>query len=293
MCDDQTLAEMNAADMDAATTVTRRRFTGLVGAAAAVAGCSGGTAFAAKGKLTEAMVAITTPDGTCDAFFVHPAKGKAPGVILWPDIGGLRDAFKEMARRLAGHGYAVLAVNHYYRGAKAPVLASFAEWRTPEGQAKITPLTKQVNPATIATDTAAFVAWLDQQKAVNTRRGIGTQGYCMTGPWTVRAAAMAAARIGAAASFHGGGLVTQAPDSPHLLLGQTKARFLFAIAKNDDTRAPTDKDTLKAAATAAQREAEVEVYGGDHGWTVLDSPVYNQGEAARAFQRMLALYAKL
>ncbi len=289
MCDDFTLIADEAA-------LSRRQF-GLMSTAAAtvavVASSAGSVLAATSGGLSESMVSVTTPDGVADAFFVHPPKGKHPGVILWPDIGGLRDSFKEMARRLAGHGFAVLAVNHYYRGARAPVLDSFSQFRTPEGMAKLKPLIAGVNPATTVRDSKAFVAWLDAQKSVNSTRKIGNYGHCMTGSYTVRAAAAVPARIGAAVSLHGGGLVGPAADSPDKLLASTKASFLFAIARNDDAKAPTDKDGLKAAAKAANRSAEVEVYKADHGWTVLDSPSYDKPEADRVFGRMLALFSKL
>ncbi|PLK24431.1 dienelactone hydrolase family protein [Novosphingobium sp. TH158] len=286
MCDDFTLEAEQAA-------LSRRAF-GLASGAAVVAAGSGGAAAFAKGKaLAEAKVMVPTADGSCDCLFVHPAKGRHPGVIFWPDIGGAREAKYAMARQLAAHGYAVLVVNQYYRAGKAPVLNSFSEWRTPEGQAKLKPMIATVTPEGVARDAKAFVAWLDRQKAVNPRRGIGSQGYCMGGPFTVRTAAAAPDRVRAAASFHGGGLVGDKPDSPSQLLKSTKAGYLFAIARNDDARAPGEKDALKAAAAAARVEAEIEVYGGDHGWTVPDSPVYNKAEADRAFARLLALYARL
>lgn len=286
MCDDFTLIAEQAA-------LSRRQF-GLIGAGAVMAAGSATSVLATTSDaLREAMVSVTTPDGVADAFFVRPAKGKHPGVILWPDIGGLRDAFKEMARRLAGHGFAVLAVNHYYRGGKAPVLESFAQFRTPEGMARLKPLIAQVNPATTASDSKAFVAWLDAQKWVDSKRKIGNYGHCMTGSYTVRAAAAVPGRVGAAASLHGGGLVGPAADSPDKLIAKTTASFLFAIARNDDAKARGDKDALKAAAKAAKRPAEVEVYKADHGWTVLDSPTYDKAEADRAFDRMLALFNTL
>jgi carboxymethylenebutenolidase len=265
-----------------------------MGAAAAILACSG-TDAAAKpaAKIAERMVRVTTPDGTADAFFVHPARGAHPGIVMWPDISGLREAKKVMARRLAAEGYAVLLVNHYYRSAPAPLFATFAEGRTPAGQERLKPMIAAITPAGITRDAAAFVAWLDRQPAVDKRRAIGSNGYCMTGSYTVRTAAAAPARVGAAASFHGGGLVGTDPASPSRLLGSTRAAFLFAIARNDDQRAPGDKDALRAAARAAGRPAEIEVYGADHGWTVLDSPQYDRAEAERAWARMLALFATL
>lgn len=287
MCDEFTLAD----DRKAAR-LSRRNFT-LAGSAAVLAACSGTEAGGAAGAVTEQAVTVPTPDGSADAIFFHPAKGKHPGIVMWPDIGGLRDANRMMARRLAAAGYAVLLVNQYYRSARAPVLASFAQWRTPEGQARLKPMIAAINPAATTRDGAAFAAWLDRQGAVDTRRGIGASGYCMGGPFAVRTAVAAPARVRAAASFHGAALVTDAPDSPHRLLGQTRASYLFAIGRNDDARAPGDKDALKAAAAAAHRPAEVEVYAADHGWTVPDAPSYNQPEAERAWTRMLALFAML
>jgi carboxymethylenebutenolidase len=271
--------------------VTRRHF-GALGAAATFVSLGGGEVMAAT-ALTESTVTVTTPDGTCDAFFVHPAKGAYPGVIFWPDVAGLREAKKVMARRLAAAGYAVLVVNQYYRDARAPILETFAEWRTPEGQAKITPLRAKVTAEGVTRDGTAFVAFLDAQPAVDKHRKIGTQGYCMGGPYTVRTAVAAPDRVGAAASFHGGGLVGDAPDSPSQLLDGTQASYLFAIARNDDAKAPGDKDALRAAAQAAKRPAEIEVYPADHGWCVPDSPVYDRAQADRAWERLLALYARL
>ena len=291
MCDDLTAHEEDTAL--AARGLNRRQFA-AISAAGVLAACTGSESEAkARAALSESNVTITTPDGSADAFFVRPAKGKHPAVIMWPDVAGLRPAYLEMGRQLASAGFAVLVVNHYYRSAKAPILASMAEWRTPEGQAKLKPMIAAITPPGVTSDTMAFVAWLDRQPATDRKRGIGTIGYCMTGPFTVRAAAAVPRRIKAAVSCHGGGLVTPAPDSPHRLIASTQASFLFAIARNDDTRAPTDKDMLRAAAKAAGRPAEIEVYNADHGWCTLDAPTYDKGEAARAWARALALFGKL
>ena len=289
MCDEFTV-EQDAAALERKG-ISRRQFAAMSAAVAMVA-----CARPSDGKtaaLTEGTVRIQTPDGMADAFFVHPARGKHPAVIIWPDIGGLREVFNVMGRRLAAAGYAVLVVNQYYRNAPAPVLSSFAEWRTPEGQAKLAPMIAGVTAAGVARDAAACVAWLDTQPAVDKHKGIGSQGYCMGGPFAVRTAAAAPARVRAAASFHGAGLVGPAADSPHLLLARTQASFLIAIAQGDDARAPSDKDALRAAADAAKRPAEIEVYPANHGWCVADSPVYDAANAERAWGRLLALYAKL
>jgi len=291
MCDDLTALEEEAAL--AASGLNRRQFA-AIGAAGVLAACTGGESNAkARAGLTESTVAITTPDGSADAFWVRPAKGKHPAVIMWPDIAGLRPAYMEMGRQLASAGYAVLVVNHYYRSAKAPILATMAEWRTPEGQAKLKPAMAALTNPGITSDAMAFVAWLDKQAEVDRKRGVGSIGYCMTGSYTVRTAAAVPRRVKAAASCHGGGLVTQAPDSPHRLLASTQASYLFGIARNDDQNAPGDKDALKAAAAAAGRPAEIEVYNADHGWCTLDAPTYDKTEAQRAWGRVLALFGKL
>ena len=284
MCDDLTEAE-NAAWL------SRRQF-GAAGAGAAILaslpGCS--TAQETAGVKGRA-VTVTTPDGKVDAWFYTPETGKHPSVIMWPDIAGLREAYKTMASRLASSGYAVLVVNHYYRGAVAPVLDSLVAWRTPEGQAKLKPLIAGITPAGTMSDARAFVAWLDAQPEVDTAKKIGTCGYCMGGPYTVRTAAAVPARVGAAASFHGAGLVGEGPDSPINLLAKTNAGFLIAIAQNDDASAPDDKTALIAAAKAAGRPAEVEVYPAQHGWCTIDAPIYDKVQADKAWARMLALYA--
>lgn len=233
---------------------------------------------------------ITLSDGLCDAWLVAPKWGKYPAVILWPDVAGRRDAYHIMASSLASKGYAVLVVNPYYRNAKAPILSTFAEWRTEEGQAKIKPMREALTPDAITRDATGLVEWLDKQPQVDTAKKIAAIGYCMGGPFTFRTAAAAPDRVGAIASFHGGGLATDAPDSPHRLIEKFNAAMLVAIAQNDDERDPTAKDKLRAAADAVGRFAEIEVYPAQHGWCTIDSPVYDEAQAERAFGRMIALF---
>ncbi|HKT84758.1 MAG TPA: dienelactone hydrolase family protein [Novosphingobium sp.] len=290
MCDEFTARSEDA--QLARRGLNRRQFA-AIGASAALLGCSKPVQGDGGSQVSERMVSITMARGVADAFFVHPAKGAHPGIIMWPDIAGLREAFKIMARTLAAEGYAVLVVNQYYRGGPAPVLESFSEWRTPQGQAKIGPLREQLTPEAIASDAAAFVAFLDGDDAIDRTRGIGSNGYCMGGPFTVRTAAAAPGRVRAAASLHGAGLVTGDADSPHRLLEKTKASYLFAIARNDDEKDPAAKDELRKAADNAHRPAEIEVFPADHGWCVPDSPTWDPTQADRAWNRMLALYAKL
>jgi carboxymethylenebutenolidase len=239
----------------------------------------------------EQDVTIKTPDGQCDAYFVHPSSGASAAVIVWPDILGLRPAFRQMGKRLAESGYAVLTVNPFYRTAKAPVVpagASFADQKTRD---IVMPLAKSISdPAIAVTDAKAFVAWLDGQAAVDKRKKIGTTGYCMGGPIVMRTAAAVPDRIGAGASFHGGGLVTKEPSSPHLLVPQMKASFLFAVADNDDKRDPAAKDVLKETYAKAKLAAEIEVYAAQHGWCPPDSAVYDEKLAERAWSRLLVLF---
>ncbi len=288
MCDDRDLEGFARKGID------RRQFA-ATGALASLAACTsmkggeGDKAGSDSGALSESMVNISTADGTMDAFFVHPGK-PSPGVIFWPDIAGLREAKKAMARRLAGEGYAVLVANPYYRDVPAPQFDDFAAFMADGGFQKVGPWReKGGKPDAIERDAKALVAWLDQQDAVDTVRGIGTQGYCMGGPYTVYTAAAVPSRVKAAASFHGGGLVIDSPTSPHKML-QPGTSYLFAIAQNDDAKQPEAKTMLRKAADAVGAKAEIEVYPADHGWCVPDSPVYDQQQAERAWNRLLALY---
>ena len=291
MCDEFTFKAQDRALNRAG--LTRRQFAAL-GSAAVLAGCAGtATGEVESDELREEMVRITTKDGIADAFFVYPAKGSYPGVIMWPDIAGLRDAKKIMARDIAHAGYAVLVVNPYYRSAPAPVMESISEFMEEEGRKKVMGYRELLTPDAITRDASAFVTFLDSKDAVDKKRMIGSNGYCMGGPFTVRTAAAVPDRVGAAASFHGAGLVVDEPDSPHKLLAKTHASFLVAIARNDDAGDPTAKDELRKAADAAGRPAEVEVYPADHGWMVPDSPTWDPAAADKGFERMLALYAKL
>jgi carboxymethylenebutenolidase len=254
-----------------------------------------GSAARAAAAVTETDVQIKTADGMCDAVFFHPqAKGSFPAVLIWTDILGLRPAFRDMGRRLAAEGnYAVLVPNPFYRVRKAPVLEGKFDFANPADRAKLGELTKPNTPDAVTRDAGSFIAWLDSQPQVNKKAKVGTQGYCMGGALTMRTAALRPDRVAAAGSFHGGnGLVTDAPDSPHLLIPKMKASFLFAVAQNDDQQKPDLKDKLKAAYDAAKVPAVVEVYKAQHGWCVPDSAVYNKDEAERGWANLLALYRK-
>jgi len=265
--------------------VTRRQFGVLLGAGVAMMLPKVLNAVA----VSDADVTIKTADGTCDAYFVHPASGTAPGVLLWPDIFGLRPAMKTMAKRLAENGYSVVVVNPFYRTKKAPT----AEQGAATSIQSLMPLAQALTETTNMADAKAFVAWLDQQPSVAKNRKVGTQGYCRGGPLAFRTAAAVPDRVGAVASFHGGGLVTTQPNSPHVLASKTKAQFLIAIAANDDQRAPTDKDVLKKTFEDAKLPAEIEVYtGAAHGWCPPDSTVYNEAQAEKAWARLLVLFGK-
>jgi carboxymethylenebutenolidase len=277
--------EADRLEYEARGLVTRRQFGVLVGAGIALVLPRVLNAVA----VTESDVNIKTPDGTADCYFVRPATGTAAGVLLWPDIFGLRPAMRNMAKRLAENGYAVLVPNPFYRMKKAPTAPQGAA--TPI--AEVMPQMQALNEMTHMTDAKAFVAWLDQQASVAKNRKIGTQGYCMGGPMAFRTAAAVPDRVGAVASFHGGGLVTKDANSPHLQAAKTKAQFLIEIADNDDKRAPDDKTVMKETFAKANLPAEIEVYtGAAHGWCPPDSQVYNEPSAEKAWGRLMALYGK-
>jgi carboxymethylenebutenolidase len=241
----------------------------------------------------DAEVEIKSADGTADAYFVHPEKGSHPAVLIWPDIFGLRPAFRQMAKRLAESGYAVLVINPFYRIKKAPTAPEHPDFNDPPTRDALMALMHTLTPETAVTDAKAFVPWLDAQAAVSGKHKMGTTGYCMGGPFTLRTAAAFPQRIGAGATFHGGGLVTDKPDSPHLLIPQIRAQYLCAIAANDDQRQPEAKDVLRAAFAKAKLPAEIEVYAGTmHGWCPPDSQVYNPEQAEKAWSRMLVLFKK-
>lgn len=237
-------------------------------------------------------VAIATADGTADAFFVAPSRGRHPGVIVWPDIMGLRPAFEQMARRLAESGYAVLVVNQFYRSTRAPFLKPGESFDQPAVRERIMPWRTPLTPAATTGDGRAFVDWIDRQKEVDTRRGLGVTGYCMGGPMMVRTAAARPDRVRAGASFHGGGLVGEAPDSPDKLVPTLEGGYLIAIAQNDDARSPEDKNVLRAAFAAAEVPAEIAVYPAEHGWCPPDSRAYDRVQAERARGRQLVLFSK-
>jgi carboxymethylenebutenolidase len=284
MCD-QDHFEKDRQEYEARGLVTRKQFGVMLGAGIAMMLPRVANAV----TVTESEVTITTPDGSADCYFVHPASGTAPGVLIWPDIFGLRPAFRQMGKRLAESGYSVLVVNPFYRAKKAPTAS--AGGATPI--AEVRPLASGLNETTHMTDAKAFIGWLDGQASVAKNKKMGTQGYCMGGPMAFRTAAAMPDRVGAVASFHGGGLVTDAPNSPHLQAAKSKAQFLVAIAESDDSKAPNDKTTLKETFAKANLPAEIEVYvGSAHGWCPPDSTVYNEPLAEKAWSRLLLLYGK-
>lgn len=286
MCDLDTLQE--STEFLRKQKISRRQF----GAISATAGATVLLPRAANAQaVSEQDVIITTPDGKADCYFVHPAAGAHAAVLIWPDILGLRPAFRMMGKRLAEAGYSVLVVNPFYRGAKSPVVAEGASFQDPAVRDKVMPLAQALTAETHFTDAKAFIGWLDQQPAVDKNRKIGTTGYCMGGPMVMRTAAAVPNRVGAGGTFHGGGLATEAADSPHLLIPTMKASFLIAIAESDDKTDAKAKDTLRETFAANKLSAEIEVYKGtQHGWCPPDSAVYDEAQAERAWSRMLALF---
>ena len=289
MCEESKLAEW------ARATISRRQFGALTGAAALAACASGETESVAQNPLPglkERGVNFPTADGTLDGFFVQPETGNHPAVILWPDIASIREAKRNIARKLAQAGYAVLVVNPYYRDVTGEQFADFASFIAGGGFQKVGPWRKKLDAAAIMRDATAIVDWLDRQEGVDQAHGIGTQGYCMGGPFTIWSAAAVPSRLNAAASFHGGGPVRpDNPMSPHKVLDKVDAALLIAVAQDDDAKAPTDKATFAEAAEAAKVGAIVTVYPGNHGWMVSDSPAYDATAAARGEADLKALYA--
>jgi len=286
MCEKDDLDEMY--EISRARELSRRQFGALslgVGLTAML------PRLADAADTTEAEVEIKTPDGTCDAYLVHPVKGKYPAVLIWPDIFGLRPAFRQMGKRLAESGYTVLVINPFYRTKKAPTAPEHPDFNDPATRQGLMSLAGTLSPATALTDATAFVAYLDSQPAVDKKRKMGTTGYCMGGPFVFRTAAAFPARVGAGATFHGGGLATDKPESPHLLIPQMKAQFLIAIAENDDQREPEVKNILRDSFAKAHLTAEIEVYTGTkHGWCPPDSAVYNAEQAEKAWGGMMVLF---
>ncbi|HPE59652.1 MAG TPA: dienelactone hydrolase family protein [Thiolinea sp.] len=288
MCDEKTEADNEA--WRRRRGLTRRQFNTVV-TGAALAALLPVTAFAAE--TTESEVTIPTQDGNADAYFVRPATGSHAAVIIWPDVMGIRPAFRMMGKRLAEAGYAVLVVNPYYRTAKGEVLAPGESYADPAVRERLAPHRNSLSVATCLSDGRAFVSWLDEQSSVDSSRMVGIAGYCMTGSYAIRLAAVIPERIGAGASFHGGGLVTQAEDSPHRLAPRIKAGLLIAIAENDDEKEPEAKTALREAFDSAGVNAEIEVYADTlHGWCPLDSRVYNEAQAEKAWARMLVLFER-
>ncbi|MBV9996502.1 MAG: dienelactone hydrolase family protein [Caulobacteraceae bacterium] len=244
--------------------------------------------------IVETDVDVKTADGVCDAALFHPpGKGAWPAVVIFTDILGLRPVFRDMGRRLAGEGYTVLVPNPFYRTRKAPVLEGPFDFSNPADRAKLTPLTAPLTREAMVHDCIAYLAFLNAQTAVERSKKTGVVGFCMGGPYTLVAAALAPHRVGAGASFHGANLVTDKPDSPHLLVPKLKAAYYFGIAANDDARQPDAKDKLRGAFDGARVPAEIEVYAGaNHGWCVKDNPTYNPAAAERAWGRLISLYGR-
>ena len=286
---------------DEPNTITRREFTAL-SIAAGVAAASGASGASAQ-EMIDSDVQVTTAAGVCDAALIHPQQGSWPGVILFTDVFGLRPTMRDMAKRLAADGFTVLVPNPFYRTAKPPGLSFDFDFSNPADRAKIDVLRAPLTSDAVMQDATAYVKFLDSQGPVNKKVKMGAFGYCMGGPMTMQAAAASPDRIGAGASFHGGGLVTDKPDSPHLLVPKMKAQFYFGVAMNDDEKQPEAKAKLDAAFKAAHLQAKVEVYDGcQHGWCVKDmdlvkgapgtQPIYNQAQAERAWGELLSLFKR-
>jgi carboxymethylenebutenolidase len=275
--------------------ISRRGFAALSLAAGLVAATN---VSAAQMQVVETAVDVRTPDGVADGYLYHPqGAGTWPAVIMYPDAFAVRPAFRDMARRLSATGYTVLLPNFFYRSGRTPVMKQNFDFANADDRAFLDRLRAPLTPEAVARDAVAYIAFLSAQPSVRRAAKIGTQGYCMSGPFAIRTAAAAPDRVGAVASFHGGGLVTNMPDSPHLLIGKTRANYYIGIAASDDMQQPDAKDKLRAALQAAHLPGKVEVYEGAlHGWCVKDmplqqgQPIYNEALAERAWTNLLGLY---
>lgn len=287
MCDDLTNSDNEAL----LKSLNRRAFGAVAGAAGLAAMLPApANAMAVKGR----DVRFVTPDGTADGYFVAPTDGgRYPAVLVWPDVMGMRPAFRQMGERLAQSGFAVLTLNPFYRSVAGQFLKPGESYADPAVRAKVGPWRALLTPDAVVRDARAAVAWLDAQTSVDVRRGVGTTGYCMGGPFTMRTAAALPARVKAGASFHGGGIATDQPDSPHLLVPKMRARFLFAVAQNDDARNPGEKELVRKAFADAKLAASIEVYPANHGWCPPDSQVYDAVQAERAWERLLMIFGGL
>jgi carboxymethylenebutenolidase len=286
MCEKDDLDEMY--EISRSRDLSRRQFGALTLGASLTAMLP---RLADAAETTESEVEIKTPDGSCDAYIVHPVKGRYPAVLIWPDIFGLRPTFRQMGKRLAESGYTVLVINPFYRTKKAPTAPEHPDFGDPATRQALMSLAGTLSPATALTDATAFAAYLDAQPSVDKKKKMGTTGYCMGGPFVMRTAAAFPDRVGAGATFHGGGLATDKPESPHLLIPKMKAHFLIAIAENDDASQPDAKNILKDSFAKAKLPAEIEVYAGTkHGWCPPDSQVYNAAQAEKAWGRMMVLF---
>ncbi len=290
----------NSNQNDAAGDLSRRELVGMALAAGIVSTVT--PASAAEVEVIETEVEVKTPDGVCDAVFIHPTKGSHAGVLIWTDAFGLRPAMRDIGKRIAAEGYSVLVPNPYYRAAKASVTHGELDttkfsFQNADDMAKLRKYMGGISqPGAAERDAAAYIAFLDAQKQVNKKKKIGTQGYCMGGPLVFKTCAAVPGRVGAGATFHGGGLVTDQPSSPHLLIPKMKAHLYIGIASNDDERQPDAKDKLKEAFATAMVGADIEVYKGVHGWCVPDmparegAPIYNKPDAEKAWTKLVALY---
>ena len=288
MCDERTEKDIETYQRHHG--LTRRNFNTVLSTAAIAAMLP---AVANASEVQESEVMVSTPDGEADCYLVHPAEGSHAGVIMWPDIKGIRPAFRMMGKRLAESGYAVLVVNPYYRTARGDVIKAGESFGDPQVRARLMPHARSLSPETCVSDGGAFITYLDAHSSVDSDSQVGTMGYCMTGSYTMRLAAAYPERIGAGASFHGGGLATDKADSPHLLVPEIDAGFLIAIAENDDKRDPEAQPLLREAFTQADLNAEIEVYAGTlHGWCPPDGDAHNPEQAERAWGRMLALFER-
>jgi carboxymethylenebutenolidase len=239
--------------------------------------------------MIEKPIEIRTPDAVADGFLITPEKeGRWPGVLYLTDIGGIRAANREMARRVGGEGYAVLLPNIFYRSGKPPIFKAGTKFGDEEFMKRMNEIRARLTLEAMDRDVAAYIDFLSKQPSISGKT-FGVVGFCFTGPMMMRAAAARSDQIAAGASFHGGGLYTDAPTSPHKLLPQVKARLYFGHAIEDRSMPKEAIEKFDRALAAWGGKYQSDIYQAHHGWSVPDNPAYNEPEAERAYKNLIGL----
>jgi carboxymethylenebutenolidase len=239
--------------------------------------------------MIEQNIDIRTADGTADGVLVRPeGKEELPAVIVLTDIWGIRLAFVDLAKRIAERGYVVLLPNIFYRSAKAPVFPAPGDFQEPRTRERIGEITRPLTPDAMERDGSAYVDFLASQPAVSGQMGV--VGFCFAGPFALRTAAARPDRIGAAASFHGGGLYKEEETSPHRVLPRVKARLYFGHATNDNSMTAGQIEMFETALEKWGGDFSSETYNARHGWMIPGREMFDPDNAKKGFDKMIELF---